>query len=157
MTLSYDLDPVKIGYTAGILDGEGCVHLGPAGGDYRLQIILASIHRPALEQLQSWWGGNIYETANHKRKEGWQFCWQWHVSSRDGQLQMLEAVLPYLVIKRRASEIAVRFLAVPRGRGKDPETLFRRRELFLEMRSLPREEAPEPSPQLDLDLLEVGA
>jgi hypothetical protein len=126
-------------YTAGVFDGEGNIHLGavPHSG-YRLQVQLTNSFRPLLVWLKEQWGGGIYIAA---RRKGWSQTWNLSWSNRTDQRRLLDAMRPYLIVKRQAADIALRFLelrAPGPGRKASPAILERRHELFLELRGLPR-------------------
>lgn len=105
-------------YIAGFFDGEGSVSIAfrqPQGGwrvspSYVLQVAIAQIDPRPLIAIQERYGGRIYHSGVGRR------TWAWNVSARKAR-PFLEAVLPYLIVKRRDAEIGLAFLDISRRQG----------------------------------------
>lgn len=91
-----------IGYTAGMLDGEGSIHLMGKKGDVRL-VVCQSVKNGG-ENLVNWlrdqWDMGrcrTYTRVTNLDREV--TMWQWEVSARRDLTFLLETLLPYLRVK----------------------------------------------------------
>lgn len=102
-------------YIAGYVDGEGCVTLSKKadkemrlGYCFRPHLHVANTHRRSLLKMQQWTGlGNVHrvrEEPQRNRKERW----QWQMWSQQAR-QLLEAILPFLIIKKERARILIDF------------------------------------------------
>jgi hypothetical protein len=127
-----------IAYSAGLMDGEGTIHIGGRGRDYGIQVVAVNTNYGVLEWLRAHWGGSIYElTGNVRSHHDWSRCWQWSLNNRADQQGFLIAVTPYLIIKRRAADLALAFLGLPRktGRSLSADIIAQRRALAEQYRA----------------------
>jgi hypothetical protein len=86
-----------IGWTAGILDGEG--HLGIAKPpNYGVKVSVGNTDMRMLIRLRELWGGKIYFNENHGSPRNKPF-WHWQIFGKMAY-PMLRVVEPYLVVKR---------------------------------------------------------
>ena len=102
-----------LAYTAGILDGEGCVMLtkksynAPRVGFYVLLVVtVVNTNEWLIQWLKMQFGGMAtVETplSNNSRD-----IWRWTVSSSKAS-DFLQMILPYLQIKRPQAELAIKF------------------------------------------------
>lgn len=117
------ITPTDLAWAAGIIDGEGCVHIlrnkhYVPSVSYILRVTVVNTDPRMLRKLQDFFGGNIMELAprdvRHKRQ------WVWQVNSARAQ-RVLEQVRPYLVIKGEQADIGLlaRTYARPRGKRLD--------------------------------------
>ncbi len=98
-----------LAYTAGIIDGEGCIGIYPNTSmkrgrkcrSYRLRVHLS-------HWLKSKFGGTIYLRDYAKSGQNWKPVWYWMVVSRQA-LSFLEQVYPYLQMKKPQAELAIEF------------------------------------------------
>jgi hypothetical protein len=116
----------SVEYLAGLFDGEGSFSIQV--GLRRYGAVQTGWVNPAmsvnlyygtavLERFVEWFGGQIYPYTRNGAPRGA----RWHLGQRGRLLPAVDALLPYLEIKR---EIAVRFreallLMPPDGRGAD--------------------------------------
>lgn len=85
-------------YFAGIIDGEGCISLTPnKRGVWNAVVIVASTFRSMLEWIEENYGGGIHF---HKRGGNRKHLWDWRVSSKEDISNIIDKVLPFLIIKR---------------------------------------------------------
>lgn len=106
------------GWAAGIIDGEGCIHLArPCGRSklWDLQVIVVNTNRPMLEKLSQLFGGNISRPRadDTKRKP----VYRWYVRG-DGAVEALKRMRPWLVTKAAQADVAI-----SSGRSRDPQIL----------------------------------
>jgi len=116
------LQKIDLAYTAGIIDGEGCIsickHSSPTSR-YRYRYDLRVDVGMCEELIPMWlymhFGGNL---RNHKgRKPSHRPVYHWQIASKQAQ-HFLELILPYLKTKRPQAELAITFQkgkSVPRG------------------------------------------
>src|ERR1700736_2301656 len=101
----------EVAYTAGFFDGEGCVNIArylKRGRPYHtLAVIFTNTDFQALEWLQRRWGGNLSKPIQFNAR---------HRPYRDLRLSagpalpLLQAMLPYLIVKKSQGEIALAFI-----------------------------------------------
>lgn len=105
----------KLIYWAGFFDGEGHIELAfiistpgayyGSGGHYYFQLwIDQRIEKPNefFAELLDNFGGRIIP---HKK---WPGSFRWYIGGQNGR-QFLDAILPYLRVKRRTAELAIEF------------------------------------------------
>lgn len=111
---SLNLSVAEVAYIAGIIDGEGWIgihQLGKNGGvsrragQYRMCVEVGNTNEAIIRFLHSRLGGSVaFRGSKGKAKAHWK--WQ---SSSYVSLFVLDAVLPYLIIKRRQAVLCRRF------------------------------------------------
>lgn len=113
-----DITNEQAAYVAGAIDGEG--HIGitrrraglvewQRSAQFRCNITIANTNKAWLEELQRWVGGLVHRTsvATERRREGFVLAFNGtHAKA------LLMRVAPYLLMKRRQSEIALRYYEV---------------------------------------------
>lgn len=108
------LDPAKLGWVAGIVDGEG--YIGVVANRSRGYLALmprvdiSSTTREMQDALRSILGfGLVYEKKKraHRPNERLQFCWA--IWSAPCVGSFLKAIEPYLVVKRRVAKVVRHF------------------------------------------------
>lgn len=87
-------DPVEIGYLAGIIDGEGCIHRNGNGWNVDVANNNLALHAWLLSI-----GGSITDRGGK--------CLHWRVLSSADVLDLLELVEPYLMVKREQAQRAI--------------------------------------------------
>ena len=90
------MDKEKIAYTAGFFDGEGYVGLGFRE---RIEIRIVQTDKLVLEQLQHWWGGNIY--IHTKKSKIRKTAYVWILLEREKVNTFIESIYPYLKVKKQ--------------------------------------------------------
>lgn len=134
-----------LAYTAGIIDGEGCIMIrkNPRKKrkrpfEYTLYVTVASTDQWLPQWLRFAWGGNV---ASHWRSLSRFRQWEWQLGSKKASI-MLQTILPYLHLKRPQAELAIKFQQAkfPRGRGHDKtaEELAVEEAQYILMRNLKR-------------------
>ena len=100
---------VELAYTAGILDGEGCIRI--LKDTYALAVAVGNTDPALLNWLERVWGGKVYGKAYKPLK--WyprsKPFMQWQIYGRKAT-DMLALCAPYMVIKKDRAEIAMKMV-----------------------------------------------
>jgi hypothetical protein len=108
------LEPTDAAYIAGIIDGEGWIgihHVGSGGGSsrrpgqYRMCVEVGNTNEAIIQFLHRRLGGS---TSFRSAKGAAKAHWKWASSSYVAMF-VLDAVLPYLIIKKRQAVLCRRF------------------------------------------------
>lgn len=143
--VAVSLSGVDRAYAAGIIDGEGCIRLtkrGAAGGkgfrvgQYTLTLEVTNTDKQIIDWLVGKFGGSVSHTGvNHRenRKEKW----HWRVAANKA-LYALDAIFPYLIIKRRQAKLGRRFQRYAQypGRAATPRVQALHERFYQELRVL---------------------
>lgn len=114
------MDKTKLAYLAGIIDGEGTINITylKARNEYRLRISVVNTNVRLIDWLSSNFGGLAYQAKRHQVKNPtWKDKWEWiYIPSRD-RLDLLNALLPFMVIKDEQLKVALKYLATTSTSG----------------------------------------
>ena len=117
-------NPSEIGWSAGIIDGEGCIGVYSRGGkradEFRLQVCVSNTKKDILIQLNELWGGKYYP-LNRRTKTNEKLVWMWILYDRRAG-EFLQAILGDLIGKVEQAKIALEFVSLF-GRGSARRTL----------------------------------
>lgn len=98
----------QIAYAAGLLDGEGCIHISRhptrSGERYGLTVMIQMTVSEPLMFMQDLFGGVLRPAKKPTNKQQW----YWGLCSKEA-VPLLEQVLPYLKIKYIEAAIALLF------------------------------------------------
>jgi len=134
-------------YLAGIIDGEGSImlihHPPYATSGHRweywvLRVSVANCDMRLIDWITDKFGGGFSTGINHRPNQRDAFMWR--IDNRRC-IPILQAVMPYLLLKRRQAEIALEFAETHRlvGRKGHPAEMIERRRLWAqEMKALNR-------------------
>jgi hypothetical protein len=100
-------------YVAGLIDGEGCIHLDVdrRHSTYRARVTVG-MTEPALSvltALKEEWGGTLYQMRAANAR--WAAAWTWHLTGPPA-VRLLRAIQPYLRIKCEQAAAALEVEAV---------------------------------------------
>jgi hypothetical protein len=102
-------------YLAGIIDGEGSIIVRPKkehkGGTitYELIVTVTNTNMALLEWIAERYGDYIYRTGFGSARPNCKQAYHWRVSGpKCGPI--LEAVFPFLIIKREQAELGLAFI-----------------------------------------------
>lgn len=98
-------------YVAGLIDGEGCIHLDVTGGVYapRVSVGMTAPALDLLTELQQEWGGTLYQMR--KQTPRWAAAWTWHLTGWKAA-SLLIAIRPYLRLKAGQADAALEVAAI---------------------------------------------
>src|SRR5712691_13184739 len=110
---------MHLAYAAGVFDGEGCVNFSRVRHGYSIRVFIANTDRNLLEAFRTKFGGDIGPLS--LRRPGWKQGWQWRISwSR--AIDFLDAISPWLRVKRQQAQVAFAWDAIRGGRGRPADT-----------------------------------
>ena len=101
-----------LAYLAGILDGEGCIHIGKWIGQegqlprYRLAVQISMVDKVPLLLARFAFGG--YLRLRKRKNDKWKPLWEWGVGSGSA-VECLKDLMPYLHTKKAEAELAIKF------------------------------------------------
>ena len=101
-------------YVAGLVDGEGCIHLDTPRGTYRARLSIG-MTQPAyglLRELQEIWGGTMYQ--QRMATDRWAAAWTWHLTGEKAE-RLILAIRPFLRLKGQQADLAVRVEEIRRS------------------------------------------
>ena len=95
-----------IAYLAGLIDGEGTVSLQLRKKHLvALRVVVYNTNEDVIDWCQAAFDGTKHKVG--RVREGHKQEWQWFTHS-DYAAEILEMVMPYLIIKRAKAEVALR-------------------------------------------------
>jgi LAGLIDADG endonuclease len=112
-------DPLLCAYTAGFIDGEGCLAITcrrkPEGRAtyYEALMVVAQSDLVPLQELQAAFGGSIhvFRSVVQQPVMAKRTVYHWHLSGKRLRVCLL-AVFPYLRVKAAKAELMLEFLQV---------------------------------------------
>lgn len=88
---------IEIAYTAGIIDGEGCIRMQKNRGIY---LAVGNTSLDLLVWLRDRWGGKIYDSIAHLKLPNSKRFYQWQLHGKHA-LFVVEKIAPFLIIKQK--------------------------------------------------------
>jgi hypothetical protein len=102
------MEPTVLAYLAGVIDSDGYISTQRSMHSGRLysaaRVGIAGTRREPHDLAASLFGGNIYRYVPKDPRHRAQFQWS---RCGDGAVTVIQAVLPYLRVKRRQAELAI--------------------------------------------------
>lgn len=98
---------VDLAYAAGLIDGEGSIHIEVTRGKWYAPRMCLGMTLPALEVMEMYheeYGGTL--RVMRPETEKWAEAWMWYVHGPDA-VRFLSDILPYLKIKKAHAELAI--------------------------------------------------
>ena len=102
----------NLAYVAGLIDGEGCIHLDVTKGRWYQPRVSVGMTEPALQLLTSLkdeWGGTLYRLRKPTQK--WAGAWTWHLTGPVAA-ELLTAIRPFLRLKTAQADAALELNAI---------------------------------------------
>lgn len=119
-TIKGKVSEKEIIYIAGLFDGEGCVNIYKIDTDYTrnkekrkvpkwvLSTTIYNCHYETIKWLYDSFGGYL-QTRNRNPKT-WRTNYAWKLTA-NSSMEFLKRVLPYLKIKQKQAQVAIKFQA----------------------------------------------
>lgn len=122
-------------YAAGILDGEGCVHVAKNNAKrlrkpyHQLRVMVSMTDQSPVIWLAERFGGSVYTKVHTApTKAHWRPLHMWTLVGRQAHA-FLEKVLPYLKVKRQQAVLGLELQSLAGHRSRPiTEEQFARRE-----------------------------
>lgn len=102
VTLIIPASATDLAYIAGIIDGEGCISFSRS--NRRWSISIASTDQRLIEWIHRMGGSVAGTDASWLGKKT---VWQWSTVSQRNVLALLQAVEPYMIIKREKAAMTI--------------------------------------------------
>lgn len=109
-----DLNRDQLVYLAGIVDGEGCIHGGISSGRPQVWIRVSMTHPYAPTLLYTLFKGHLNESTIPSGK----LMYAW-VAGGCTAGKAVEALLPWLVVKKKQAELLKLFVSTIGAGGQD--------------------------------------
>lgn len=114
-------DPGQLGYIAGIIDGEGHIGIKTAfdkkkskNVSHAVRVVIVNTNVRLMEWFTSRFGGSI--ACSKERRADWKPRYSWQLHGRRAEV-FLDAILPFLVVKREQAEVVLRLREAGRHQG----------------------------------------
>jgi hypothetical protein len=110
-TISIPNSPVTLAYAAGIVDGEGTIGVVHQGGRRRPMVTVTVVNtsREVIDWFTSEFGGKVYLRNNPRF--GSKQIYTWTIARLRDVQAFLQAIRPYLIIKKITALNALRVVA----------------------------------------------
>src|SRR5919109_3230595 len=95
-------------YLAGLFDGEGCVAVYRSRDSMSLRVMMNNTDPRPIRLIAQRFGGHIRCDTARASRFGTKPMWSWNATGH-GALVFLEAIAPFVVIKREQVGLALRF------------------------------------------------
>jgi len=113
-----DITESKWAYLAGILDGEGTIHLNLRSdrgtNSFRWRVNITNTNLELLNWVSERFGGNIYRAKGNDSNPNHRMSYHLNWDAVECVLEVLNGVLPFLIVKKKLAETLVNFLTLPR-------------------------------------------
>lgn len=115
------MNNLDIYYFAGFFDGEGCISVtNPKRG---IRVVLTNTNLEVLEQFKDYFGVGKISVKKRNEKDIYnKKCYMWICWNR-GAEKFLEEITPFLRIKNREGEIALKYAGTMAQHGRIKGTL----------------------------------
>lgn len=104
--MSTELTTEELAYAAGFFDGEGCVLITKWNNCYSMRVCVTSTNLSVLLWMKERFGGCINDGPDPRPQARMKWCW---IASTWVCVRFLEALLPFLKIKKPQAELALEF------------------------------------------------
>lgn len=122
-TACSSLPPIEIPYAAGLVDGEGCLHLTQSGKGRGAWTAKVTVNmtvgaKPLLEAMQATFGGGLCRLR--EATETWQEVWLWSLTKKPELKRFLTDIRPYLRLKGPQADALLGFLSKVEAAPRNP-------------------------------------
>jgi hypothetical protein len=108
---------------------------------YVLKVDITNSDRRLIDWVQERWPVGHIATANREARPEWKDVHHWCVTNSPGVRLVLEAAMPYLVIKREQAALALKLASMTRNTGRagyTPAEVAARQAIYDQLRALNR-------------------
>ena len=96
----------ELAWAAGFFDGEGCVMIVKKRSAHAIRLAVCQVNPTPINLFKKFFGGHtLYSTPKNKN---WHPQWKWEQDSKSAY-ETLTKLLPYLIVKKDAVELALEF------------------------------------------------
>lgn len=148
---------LRYAYVAGLIDGEGSFCMCKVAGEsamaqhrinpvYNCKIRIGMTSRTAVQYVADTFPnmGSFYNEGVRKDRPDYQIMYRWEVSNRNHICNIIDLLIPYLMVKKEQATILKEFcngwVDGRSGSGErrvmNPEELHRREDFYLRMKKL---------------------
>jgi hypothetical protein len=108
-------------YFAGLIDGEGCLHLAKRSDRPSLKptIEVKMTCKEIIYELRRVFGGHV--SFKPRGQEHWKDQWNWRAQNRTAR-ECIEKIRPYLTVKRDEADKLLAYMSVERKKGRSPKS-----------------------------------
>lgn len=94
-----------LAYIAGVIDSDGCISIGRNAKRYKPIVQITQVQPEAINFVNKIFGGSykIEKRLSHKD------IYKWRIQSRKNLGIFLEAIIPFLKIKREQAKIVIEY------------------------------------------------
>ena len=92
-------EKIKLAYLAGLFDGGGCLRINK---EKRVEITITNTDLEVISWIKEEFGGRI--TTQDRKEYGWKICYKVEIKKTKDVFKLLNALLPYLITKRKKAE-----------------------------------------------------
>lgn len=112
--MNENLTNEQLSYLAGIIDGEGSIHIEIQSKSerhnrkvdyYSLRLLVINTHLPLLEWIVFNFGGKIRKDKSYPNRRQ---CYRWSICSHKASA-IINKCLPYMIIKKNHAEVFIKF------------------------------------------------
>lgn len=100
---------LSLQYIAGLIDGDGCIHLDNSNDKLYVAIQVSMTCKEIIDLLYVQFGGGFCEIQ--PKKDNSKVAYQWKVRS-DAAIHLLVDIFPYLVVKKEQAKLAMQFYSL---------------------------------------------
>lgn len=127
------LSNTQLAYTAGIIDGEGCIRIN--GSIIRVHV--TNTRRELITKLKEWFGGYVWGNDSNKYNSNAKASHVWEVSAKQAE-SFLKLIKPFLFLKAEQASLVLAFQETKAYGRTSPETKQYRAELIASLHELNR-------------------
>lgn len=111
------LTDTQLAYTAGIVDGEGCISVHRQKRSHTIRVHVTNTNADLIARLLDWFGGHVYASIRKNPRHKDAFVWE--VSALQAGI-FLQQILPFLFLKRAQAEVVLELQATKIRKGRTP-------------------------------------
>ena len=131
-------DLAWIGWSAGIIDGEGSISISrtAAGKSFRIRVRVNNTDINLVNKMQELYGGSIYLKVKGSNNRAPQ--WAWDVNSKTAY-DALKKMCPYLITKKEICDLAISYqenLTFGIGKRLSEDIIVKREQAFINSKLL---------------------